>query len=125
MNDNKCLFCGEIIPEGRQLCPTCETREKGQTVTVKTIIKMTEQQKQAVEDARRETEKDVKEKTVKLIEKVKKTLTQECENYRRNADEDADGLEDTALHWYGQADATQRAIDLLDEHLQEFKGEEK
>lgn len=26
-NDNRCLFCGAIIPEGRQICPTCE-REK-------------------------------------------------------------------------------------------------
>ena len=26
MRDNKCLFCGELIPEGRQICPTCETR---------------------------------------------------------------------------------------------------
>lgn len=23
-NDNRCLFCGAIIPEGRQICPTCE-----------------------------------------------------------------------------------------------------
>ena len=22
--DNRCLFCGEIIPEGRQICPSCE-----------------------------------------------------------------------------------------------------
>lgn len=21
--DNKCLFCGETIPEGTQVCPTC------------------------------------------------------------------------------------------------------
>ena len=24
MNDNRCIYCGEIIPEGRQICPTCE-----------------------------------------------------------------------------------------------------
>jgi len=24
MNDNRCVYCGEIIPEGRQVCPTCE-----------------------------------------------------------------------------------------------------
>lgn len=24
MNDNRCIFCGEIIPEGRQVCPICE-----------------------------------------------------------------------------------------------------
>lgn len=21
--DNRCMFCGEIIPEGMQICPTC------------------------------------------------------------------------------------------------------
>lgn len=25
-NDNKCLCCGAIIPEGRQVCPNCEIR---------------------------------------------------------------------------------------------------
>lgn len=24
MSDNRCVFCGEIIPEGRQVCPSCE-----------------------------------------------------------------------------------------------------
>ena len=24
MNDNRCIYCGEIIPEGRQVCPSCE-----------------------------------------------------------------------------------------------------
>ena len=24
MSDNRCVYCGEIIPEGRQVCPTCE-----------------------------------------------------------------------------------------------------
>lgn len=22
--DNTCIFCGEVIPEGRMLCPNCE-----------------------------------------------------------------------------------------------------
>ena len=22
--DNRCIYCNEIIPEGRQVCPTCE-----------------------------------------------------------------------------------------------------
>ena len=30
MNNNRCLFCNRIIPEGRQVCPTCE---KGITLT--------------------------------------------------------------------------------------------
>lgn len=25
MEDNKCISCGVIIPEGRQVCPNCET----------------------------------------------------------------------------------------------------
>lgn len=23
-NENTCVFCGEVIPEGRQVCPRCE-----------------------------------------------------------------------------------------------------
>lgn len=59
MNDNRCLFCGTIIPEGRQLCPLCEQREKFQKVEVKTILSMTEQKKKAVEEARRETAREI------------------------------------------------------------------
>ena len=22
--DNRCIICGEIIPEGREVCPNCE-----------------------------------------------------------------------------------------------------
>lgn len=22
--EDRCMFCGDIIPEGRQVCPTCE-----------------------------------------------------------------------------------------------------
>ena len=25
-NVNRCVCCGEIIPEGRQVCPTCEDK---------------------------------------------------------------------------------------------------
>lgn len=24
MSENRCICCGEIIPEGRHVCPTCE-----------------------------------------------------------------------------------------------------
>ena len=24
-NDNRCITCGDVIPEGRQVCPTCES----------------------------------------------------------------------------------------------------
>lgn len=29
--DNRCICCGEIIPEGRQVCPRCEIKTR--TVT--------------------------------------------------------------------------------------------
>lgn len=25
--ENRCICCGEIIPEGRQICPCCEKNE--------------------------------------------------------------------------------------------------
>lgn len=28
MNDNRCVCCGQIIPEGRQVCPICEEKAK-------------------------------------------------------------------------------------------------
>lgn len=50
MNDNRCLFCGEIIPEGRMVCPICRNkamqlgkrpkREKTYTVTQSYLDKM-------------------------------------------------------------------------------------
>lgn len=27
MNDNRCVCCGEVIPEGRQICIVCERKE--------------------------------------------------------------------------------------------------
>ena len=27
MTNNKCVVCGDIIPEGRQVCPTCEDKK--------------------------------------------------------------------------------------------------
>lgn len=27
MNENKCIFCGAVIPEGRQICWSCEHSE--------------------------------------------------------------------------------------------------
>lgn len=26
MDDNRCVCCGEIIPEGRQVCPQCDCK---------------------------------------------------------------------------------------------------
>lgn len=28
MPDNTCVCCGAVIPEGRQICPSCEGEEK-------------------------------------------------------------------------------------------------
>ena len=28
MNSEQCLICGEIIPEGRQVCPSCEQKTR-------------------------------------------------------------------------------------------------
>lgn len=28
MNDNRCICCGAAIPEGRMVCPSCETKER-------------------------------------------------------------------------------------------------
>lgn len=30
MNNNRCVCCGAIIPEGRQVCPTCEKKASSQ-----------------------------------------------------------------------------------------------
>ena len=26
IDDTKCIFCGEIVPEGRLVCPICESK---------------------------------------------------------------------------------------------------
>ena len=31
MNDNTCVMCGDIIPEGRQVCPVCEMKNAAKT----------------------------------------------------------------------------------------------
>ena len=27
MNNNRCVYCNEIIPEGRMVCPSCERKQ--------------------------------------------------------------------------------------------------
>lgn len=34
MTENRCICCGEIIPEGRQVCPSCEAAAKEVTEDV-------------------------------------------------------------------------------------------
>lgn len=33
MPDNTCIVCGRIIPEGRQICPSCEHRRESRRQT--------------------------------------------------------------------------------------------
>ena len=30
--DNRCVVCGEVIPEGRQVCPICEADVSGRPI---------------------------------------------------------------------------------------------
>lgn len=40
MNNNRCIICGEIIPEGLQICCNCENNiNNEQTDNKNTIIK--------------------------------------------------------------------------------------
>lgn len=39
MSENRCVCCGDIIPEGRQICPACEKGYKhGHWLSGKTIL---------------------------------------------------------------------------------------
>lgn len=51
MNDDKCVICGNYVPEGRQVCPNCE-KEKGE-IEMENI----EQIKSELAKAKAETEK--------------------------------------------------------------------
>lgn len=35
MNDNRCICCGNVIPEGRHVCPICEATAMGDFVGVR------------------------------------------------------------------------------------------
>ena len=59
MNNNRCVKCNEIIPEGRQVCPNCESsKAKAEKVleTIKSIlIQDIERLKQKVKDEEENT----------------------------------------------------------------------
>lgn len=38
MNNNRCIYCGDIIPEGRIICPHCEKNNKLDTDILWDII---------------------------------------------------------------------------------------
>ena len=38
MNENRCVICGDIIPEGRQLCPSCWSKQFDLTAQKKQLV---------------------------------------------------------------------------------------
>lgn len=38
MNENRCVICGDIIPEGRQLCPSCWGKQFDLTAQKKQLV---------------------------------------------------------------------------------------
>lgn len=36
--ENRCVCCGEIIPEGRMVCPNCENREETREKGMKGVL---------------------------------------------------------------------------------------
>ena len=32
MNENRCVCCGDLIPEGRQVCPKCEDKNRNEAI---------------------------------------------------------------------------------------------
>lgn len=34
MNEDRCVCCGDIIPEGRHICPQCETKTKQEKIFI-------------------------------------------------------------------------------------------
>ena len=58
ITDNRCVCCGETIPEGRMVCPTCESKSHdAPTMTMKNFF----------------TEEVIK-KTYVMIDKMEKYL---------------------------------------------------
>lgn len=56
MNDNTCIFCGDIIPEGRQVCPVCEMKAAAQ--------------KRKDEKRRKKSSRDLKYNRENIIQKI-------------------------------------------------------
>lgn len=50
MSDNRCIFCGEIIPEGMIVCPTCERKAMNGKLTRSEIRR--KQKQTSKQDAR-------------------------------------------------------------------------
>lgn len=50
MNNNRCLCCNEIIPEGRMICPLCERAQIKMGMILQSL-KATEKETKAAYDA--------------------------------------------------------------------------
>lgn len=72
MNDNKCIFCGQIIPEGRQVCPACERRAvagKLNRAEIRRIQKETEKKSRVYTVTDKQLEKMVKRAALEMLDK--------------------------------------------------------
>ena len=67
MNNNMCLFCNKIIPEGRQICPTCE-----KYVILKTVTPENELCRKCKKKCKGDDCKSLKEYIKKLIKNFHK-----------------------------------------------------
>lgn len=57
MNNNRCLYCNEIIPEGRMVCPSCE-RKQIKLGMILQSLKATKEEVEAAYDAMEESNDD-------------------------------------------------------------------
>lgn len=72
MNDTKCLFCGSIIPEGRQVCPNCERKAvsgKLNRADFRRLQRTQEKQKRTYTVTEQQLNKMVKTAALELLEK--------------------------------------------------------
>ena len=40
MNEDKCVMCGTVVPEGTQVCPICARRVEGEPITLEFVCKI-------------------------------------------------------------------------------------
>lgn len=72
MNDTKCLFCGSVIPEGRQVCPVCERKAvsgKLNRADLRRLQRTQEKQKRTYTVTEPQLNKMVKTAALELLEK--------------------------------------------------------
>jgi hypothetical protein len=57
MNNNRCLYCNEIIPEGRMVCPLCERMQMKMGIILQSL-NLPEEEVKAVYDTMEENNDD-------------------------------------------------------------------